>query len=283
MHGAGTTRSGMAGLRTGRAVTRYFRKYVVAPRYAREQRISLTTSDNVRLNAWKLQGPSDAICTVVLVHGFVNWSRAPRVHGFAHLLARRAHVVVPDLRGHGESGGLCSMGRFEPLDVAAAVAAAPAGLPVVTVGMSLGGAAVLLHAGSAGGVAGTVAVSAPAWGQVDREGSTRVRRWVSGPAGRVFLSTVLRTRVAVDCQFLPEAEEVVAAIAPAFTIVVHDPDDWYFGPEHAEAIYGWAAEPKALWWYDNAGHGTDLLTPAFADRLLVELDARLHPPPPRTG
>ncbi|HUP68782.1 MAG TPA: alpha/beta fold hydrolase [Acidimicrobiales bacterium] len=270
----------MATLRTGRAVTRYLRKYVVAPRYDREQRISLTTSDGVGLNAWKLQGPSDAFCTVVLVHGFVNWSRAPRVYAFAHLLARRAHVVVPDLRGHGESGGLCSMGRFEPLDVAAAAAAAPPGLPVVTVGMSLGGAAVLLHAGSAGGVAGTVAISAPAWGQVDREGSTRARRWVSGPAGRVFLSKVLRTRVAVDCEFLPEAEEVVAAIAPAFTIVVHDPDDWYFGPQHAEAIYGWANEPKALWWYEDAGHGTDLLTPAFADRLLAELATRVTRPAP---
>lgn len=269
----------MATLRSGRALTRYARKYVVAPRYRPEQRITLATADGVRLNAWKLNGPADAFCTVVLVHGFVNWSRAPRVHAFAHLLARRAHVVVPDLRGHGESGGLCSMGRYEPLDVAAAVAAAPAGLPVVTVGMSLGGAATLLHAGSAGGVAGTVSVSAPAWGQVDREGSSRVRRWVSGPGGRVFLSRILRTRVAVDCEFLPEAEDVVAAIAPAFTIVVHDPDDWYFGPEHAEAIYKWAEEPKALWWYENVGHGTDLLTADFADRLLTELAARL---PPRT-
>lgn len=265
----------MATYRRGRAVARYLRKYVVAPRYRREHRLVLTTADGVRLNAWRLPGPRGAPCTVVLVHGFVNSARAPRVHAFAHMLARRVHVVVPDLRGHGRSGGRCSMGRYEPLDVAAAVAAAPAGLPVVTVGMSLGGAATLLHAGTEGGVHGTVAVSAPAWGQVDRQGATRVRRWVSGPGGRVFLATVLRTRVAVDCEFLPEAENVVAAIAPAFTIVAHDPDDWYFGPEHAEAIHAWAREPKALWWYPGAGHGTDLLTPAFAERLVAEVVGRL--------
>jgi hypothetical protein len=43
----------------------------------------------------------------------------------------------------------------------------------------------------------------------------------------------------------------------------------YFGPEHAERIYEWAGEPKELWWYADAGHGTDLLNDAFADRLLA--------------
>ncbi len=268
----------MGRVRTGRAVTRYVRMYVAPPRYRRARRLVLTTADGVRLNAWRLDGPPDAPCTVVVVHGFVNSSRSPAVHAFASRLSARVHVVVPDMRGHGRSGGRCSMGRHEPLDVAAAVAAARPDVPVVTVGTSLGGAAVLLHAGTAGGVAGVVAVSAPARGDLDRVGSHRVRRWVSGPAARVALAVLLRTRVGPDCVYLPEAGEVVAAIAPAFTLVVHDPEDWYFGPDHAEAIFEWAGEPKDLWWYHGAGHGTDLLTPAFADRLLAELDRRLAPP-----
>lgn len=262
----------------GPAVGRYYRMYVAPPRYRREQRLTLTTADGVRLNAWRIPGPPDAACTVVLVHGFVNSSRSPGIHRFAHLLARRAHVVVPDMRGHGRSGGRCSMGRHEPLDVEAAVAAAPEGLPVVTVGTSLGGAAVLMHAGTFGGVAGAVGISAPCRGELDREGTHRVRRWVSGRTGRVLLATALRTRVGADCFYLPEASDVVAAIAPAFTIVVHDPDDWYFGPQHAESIYAWAGEPKALWWYPGGGHGGDLLTPALGERLLGELAARFPTP-----
>lgn len=270
----------MAKLNATGAVGGYVRKYVVAPRYRPEQRMALSAADGVRLNAWRLQGPPDARCSVVLVHGFVNWSRTPNIHRFAHLLASRAHVIVPDMRGHGQSGGRCSMGRREPLDVDAAVrAAAAAGLPVVTVGTSLGGASSLLHAGTYGGVAGTVAVSAPAWGEVDREGSQRVRRWVMGRSGRAMLAAFLRTRVEVDCEYLPKAEATVATIAPAFTIVAHDPDDWYFGPQHAESIYAWANEPKDLWWYPGAGHGGDLLTGGFAARLLAELDDRLPPPP----
>ncbi len=263
-----------AALANGR-LARYYGLYVAPPRYRPEQRLTLTTADGVRLNAWRLDGPADALCTFVLVHGFVNSSRSPGVHRFAHLLARRGHVIVPDMRGHGRSGGLCSMGRNEPLDVAAAVAAAPRGLPVVTIGTSLGGAAVLMHAGASGTVAGVVGISAPAWGDLDRVGTHRVRKLVSGRVGRVVLAAALRTRVGPDCIYLPDAGSLVANIAPAFTVVAHDRDDWYFGPQHAESIYEWANEPKALWWYEDAGHGGDLLTEELAERIMAETALRL--------
>ncbi|HEX2064350.1 MAG TPA: alpha/beta fold hydrolase [Acidimicrobiales bacterium] len=270
----------MAKLEAGQAVTRYLRSHVFAPRYRREERLSLTAADGVRLHAWRIAGPPDAPCSVVLVHGFSNWSRTPSIHAFAQLLSRRVHVVVPDLRGHGRSEGHCSLGKHEPLDVAAAVAATPAELPTVTVGVSLGGAAVLLHAGTvgAGSVAGVVAVSAPSSREaMDRNGSHRVERLVRARAGRMLLAQLLRTRVGLDCDGLPDSAAAMAAIAPAFTIVVHDPDDWYFGPQHAERLFAWAKEPKELWWYPGGGHGTDLLTPEFAERLLSQLVRRVGP------
>jgi pimeloyl-ACP methyl ester carboxylesterase len=253
------------------------RKYFLAPRYPREQRLDVLTEDGVRLSGARLQGPADAPGTVVLVHGFAHSSRTPRVHAFAHRLARDLHVVVPDLRGHGASRGVATLGAKEPLDVAAAVAAAPPSLPVVTVGISMGAAAVLLHAGTFGGLAGVVAISSPAWSQAwDTPSTVRVRRAVTSRAGREFMARVLRTRVAPSCEPVPDSRHVVARIAPAFTLVVHDPDDHYFGREHAEAIYAWADEPKDLWLVAGAGHGTDVLTPAFTDRLVGELRARLQ-------
>ncbi len=271
----------MAQQNAGHPLATYLRQYVVAPRYRREQRLRLTTEDGVRLSAWRIDGPVDAPCSVVLVHGFTNWSRSPRVHAFAQLLARRFHVVVPDLRGHGHSGGICSLGRHEPLDVDAAVRAAPRGLPVVTVGTSLGGAVALIHGGAKGGVAGIVAVSAPAgWSGPARAGFSRVQRAVTGRAGRSLLARLTRTRIGSDCNGLPDAATAVPAPPPVFTIVVHDPDDSYFGPEHAERIYEWAAEPKQLWWYPGGGHGTDLLTPEFAERLSAELARRVSPAGP---
>ena len=259
------------------AASGYIRKHAFVPRYGTEQALSLVTDDGVRLSAARLVGPPDAACTVVLVHGFSQSSRMPRIHAFAHALSRRVHVIVPDLRGHGASGGVSSMGPKEPLDVKAAVEAADPSLPVVTVGISLGGAAVLLHAGTFGGVAGVVSISGPAWwGAWDTPATTRIQRYAMTPAGRRFLSVFLRTRIAQVCEGVPHAEEPVKAIAPAFTLVVADPADHYFAEEHPQTIYRWAREPKDLWLLPGTGHGTDLLSPAFTSRLLAELDGRLR-------
>ncbi len=269
-------RPGRRVIDTGRGLAEWGHKYVLAPRYRRSEKLSLTSGDGTKLAGARLAGPPDAPATVVLVHGFVNWSRTPKVFAFAHMLARHFHVVVPDLRGHGRSGGTCTLAREEPLDVAAAVAAAAPHLPVVTIGMSLGGASVLLHAARFGGVAGTVAISAPAWwGRYERSGSARVQRVIASPARRALLSVFTRTRILADCEGVPDASALVAAIAPAFVVVAHDPDDSYFGPDHAERIYEWAREPKELWWYPNSGHGTDLLTPDLAHRLAGTINTRL--------
>ncbi|HEX2187092.1 MAG TPA: alpha/beta fold hydrolase, partial [Chloroflexota bacterium] len=189
------------------ALSCYLRKYLFAPRYGPEQALSLVTADGVRLSGARLQGPPDAFATVVIVHGLVHSSRTPRIHAFAHLLSKSVHVLVPELRGHGGSEGVCTLGHEEPLDVAAAVAAAaPPGLPVVTMGLSLGGVAVLLHAGTFGGVAGTVAVSSPAWwGAWDTPATKRVRRYAMTPAGRMVLARLLRTRIASRCDGVPDA------------------------------------------------------------------------------
>lgn len=263
------------------AVETYLRKYLFAPRYRREHRISLVTDDGVRLTAAHIAGPDDAPATAILAHGFLNWSRTPAVHAFAHQLATEVHVIVPDLRGHGRSEGASTFGLHEARDVAAAQAVAAPGLPVVTVGVSLGGAAVLLHAATFGGVAGVVAISAPAWwGSYDRAGSQRIQRYVNSRARRAVLARLLRTRVGRTKERAPDPADVIANIAPAFVVIVHDPDDVYFGPEHADRLYAAAKEPKELWWRPHGGHGTDLLTDELARRVLDEIRARSASPSP---
>ncbi|HVF14140.1 MAG TPA: alpha/beta fold hydrolase [Acidimicrobiales bacterium] len=266
----------------GASVVTVARKHAFAPRYRPEERLSVVTDDGVHLAGGRLTGPADAVATVVLAHGFAHSSRTPRIHAFAHLLARRLHVVVPDLRGHGSSGGVCTLGMEEPLDVAAAVAAAPPGLPVVTLGISLGGAAVLLHAGTFAHthreIAGVVAISPPAWsGTWDTPGTKRVARYANSPIGRQVLARLLHTRIADHCGAVPDARDLVAGIAPAFTLIVADPADHYFAEEHSLALYEWAREPKDLWLLPGTGHGSDLLSPALAHRLIREIEERLSP------
>ena len=261
-----------------RALSNYLRRHVFVPRYRPDQALPLMTSDGVRLVGARVDGPPDAFCCVVLLHGLTNSLRNPEVFAFAQQLSSSVHVLVPGLRGHRGSGGVCSFGRDEPRDVEAAVRAAGElwpGLPVVTAGVSLGGAAALLHAAEYGGVAGVVAISSPAWATWDTPGTRRIRLWSSTRAGRAAMAGLLRTRVAAACEGLPDAKDAAASIAPAFVVLVHDPADHYFGPEHAEALYGWAKEPKALWWVEGAGHGTDLLTLSMGNRMLADLRVRL--------
>lgn len=261
----------------GHAVGALVRRFAFVPRYGTEEALSLVTADGVALAGARLQGPPDTFATVVLVHGLVHSSRTPRIYAFARLLARHVHVLVPELRGHGRSGGQCTLGRDEPLDVAAAVAAAAPDLPVVTVGISLGGASALLHAGTFRGVAGVVAVSAPSrWATWDTRATERVRRYAMSRAGREVLARVLRTRIAAGLEGVPDSSKVVAAIAPAFTLIVHDPADHYFDGSHARTLHEWANDPKDLWLMPDHGHGTDLLTPALADRLVADLRRRLQ-------
>ena len=262
-----------------RALTTWVRNYVAAPRYSASDRLRLRTADGVALSAARINRCTDPVCTVVLIHGFTNWSRNPRIYGFAHALARGVDVIVPDLRGHGRSGGRCSLGRDEPLDVAAAVDAARPDRPVVTVGVSMGGVATLLHAGRTQGVAGTIAVSAPAtWRGLTSRGATSVRRYVGTRPGRIALAALCRTRVLPGMPApVDGAAATIGAISPAFTVLVHDRDDRYFPPEHAETLYAWANDPKELWWSDGAGHGVDLLTTGLADRVLALLVDRLRP------
>ena len=105
-------------------------------------------------------GPADAIATVVVVHGFSNWSRSWEIHAAVDQLSTWAHVVALDLRGHGRWGGRSTFGVAEPADVAATVAAgralAPALPLLAALGISLGGASALFAAGDGSPLAGVV-------------------------------------------------------------------------------------------------------------------------------
>ena len=266
----------MAGYTRLQAVSAWVRSYPLAPRFRNAERIALTSSDGVSLSGWWLPGPPEATAAIVLAHGVMHHARNPKVVAFAERLGEEAAVLVLDLRGHGRSGGRSTLGMEEPLDVGAGVreAARRSGLPVVSIGISLGGASVLLQAGREGGVAGVIAISAPAFTDWSRPGAARLHRVASSPAGRVVSAALLRTRIAAAFGEVVGAAEAVAAIGPAWIVLVHDPYDHYFGPQHPTAVNEWATGPVETWWEAGAGHGTDLLDAGLAARILDRIARR---------
>jgi pimeloyl-ACP methyl ester carboxylesterase len=134
----------------------------------------------------------------VLVHGFASGKDDRNVVGLAEqMLDRRLDVLSYDARGHGESGGVCTLGDLEARDVAAAVAQAQRpDTPIVLVGASMGGIAVLRHAAVSPNVTGLVVVSSPSEWRVP----LRVRALVTAgltrtKAGRWVAARRLRVRI----------------------------------------------------------------------------------------
>ncbi len=124
---------------------------------------TLRTADGVALatRCWTSETPSAA--TVVICHGLAGSKDHPQVAALAERLYDHGyHVVAYDARGHGDSGGTCTLGKLEGLDVAAIVEwADTCGNQVVLVGASMGAVAALAHAADNRSLTGVVAISSP--------------------------------------------------------------------------------------------------------------------------
>jgi uncharacterized protein len=124
----------------------------------------LLTIDGVELatRSWSFSGEPRAI--VILVHGLSSTKDHPHVVALAECIrARSFDVLSYDARGHGDSGGLCTLGDLERNDVAAAVAHARGSHShVALVGASMGAVAAMAYAATDPKLAGVVVVSSPA-------------------------------------------------------------------------------------------------------------------------
>lgn len=228
---------------------------------------AVTAEDAVRLAGSRVgvRGPSLVFC-----HGLLGWHRKLRIVRFVEVLARRFVVYAFDLRGHGASGGECTYGDREALDVDAVAGWARsqrAGEPVVTVGVSMGAVAVLRQAGLRDGVDAVVGMSAPARWDGHRSRAVRQMRWLGSSPGGRRIARSLGVRLASVTSWPESPEEVVDRIAPTPLILVHGRDDHFFDEEEAWRLYRRAREPKRLMLATRFGHAEDGLRPPFGELL----------------
>lgn len=207
------------------------------------------------------------------------WSAPPMISGTfptpgvdgSHDHTESAGLILLDMRGHGRSAGVSTLGWYEVLDVAAAVQwARTLGYQrVVTLGFSLGAAVVLRHAALLGGVDRVAAVSGP--GEWFFRGTSRMRlmhHLVLTAAGRFAVRTLRRTRITREQWSEPPPIDPAAAAAMATVplLVVHGDDDDLFPVWHAEQI-GAAASDSDVWLVPGFGHAEAGLDRELAARL----------------
>jgi len=236
-----------------------------APMAAAFTSVVLTSSDGTSISAGHLPHEGD-LCLVV-AHGFTGQWRSERVEKVVRVLSGSAGIVVLDLRGHGESAGVTTIGHKEIQDVSAAVAwARELGYRhVVTVGFSVGGAVVLRQAafpeGEEDRVDAVVSVSAPAfWHYRGTKVMRRMHKVVASKAGRSFMRT-RGTRIDSQGWTEPLPESPVEAITryPHLPVlIVHGDVDRYFPLEHPRALHAAAVASGnvrvELWEIPGFGH-----------------------------
>ncbi len=232
--------------------------------------VLLRTADHIVLSADYYADVSDGL-SYLLGHGFTGTGRNPRVVRIADQLKDRgAAVLALSFRGHGASEGMSSIGVDEVRDVAAGVhwlRARRPGVPVVTLGFSMGASVMVRHAGLGGDTDAVIAVSGPGrWYERGTQPMRRLHFGVETRLGRLVLHRVFRTRVGGGWDLLPASPVELAGSVSAPLLVVHGDSDPYFGVEHGRML-GAAAPHSQLWIEEGMGHAENAVTTGLLERI----------------
>jgi len=217
---------------------------------------TLTTSDGMELAVRTWSATGEARASVVLVHGLAATKDNPELVAVATSLEDRGfNVLAYDARGHGESSGICTLGDLERYDVAAAVAAAGRdGVPVVVVGASMGGIAVLRYAADDPTLAGVVTVSTPADWRLHRSpGTLALTGMIRTRAGRAFAARLFRVRLSPHWSNAEPPRSLAARLTSPLA-VVHGERDRFIPAREAAGLFSASGGERRLFLVPRMGH-----------------------------
>ncbi len=242
-------------------------------------------NDGVALKGWFIPR-ENAGGTVILVHGIDSYksdAEVGRLELARKLFDRNISVFMFDLRGHGESGdGKLSAGLFEQLDFLGAFDwLVGQGVPpgkIGTLGLSLGGAIVLLSTGQERGLQAVVADSA--FSDVSPLRTNEVAKRLHIPR---WLAAALDPGVAmaaqafygIDFQKIIPERQIGNLDYPL--LLIHSKTDERIPYEHALELMAASINPATtLWTVDQVEHAKAFLSAPddYADRVSQYFQAR---------
>jgi pimeloyl-ACP methyl ester carboxylesterase len=215
---------------------------------------------------------------VVLAHGFTMTSSDWRLTAVADGLAADGYAVFTfDFRGHGQSGGISTLGDQEifALDAVVRLAQERGHHKIVVIGASMGGFVSLRHAALLGGEDAVIAISTPAtWGISHRIRGRALFLVAQNRIGRQILSS-RGTRV---MERLPgpalSPSDLVGRIKIPVALI-HGDRDPYVPINDALLLHERLGGPKRLITLAGFGHAEAAYTPGLAARLSELVDEML--------
>lgn len=224
------------------------------------------TCDGVSLQGVHLVRGSDTL--LVYCHGFLSGKNFAAVPRFMEMLAERVDVIAFDFRGHGESGGECTIGENELFDLDSMVRYARNFnyRRIFLAGSSMGGAVAIRYAAASPEIAGVVTIGAFATGDFSLLARTALKCF-DWNITHSFVRQARRARVAST---IPQSApvNVVHQIAPRPLLLIHGEYDMLVPLRHARELYASAREPKELIVVPHGSHDIRLLTRRTSNRIL---------------
>jgi len=227
-----------------------------APKFSQPtEEFSVLSAGDVLIEGVRMRGSGDV--QFLIVHGLTANMRSPGIRQFTEAFTSFGDVWAIDLRGHGMSGGSCTLGVMEADDIAAATRHIldATGRPPIVVGLSMGGAAAVRAAALLEPVAGVVSIGGPArWDGPRGPGAKRMKRLWQIPGGTTFIHLLTGVRIEPTFAECEEPAAVAHKISPAPLLVVHGEQDEFFPAQEAVDLYESALDPKELWLVPGGGH-----------------------------
>jgi fermentation-respiration switch protein FrsA (DUF1100 family) len=248
--------------------------------------LTVRTDDGVELSGIAVPASSSGGArpvTFVVAHGFTGSVRRAPFRRLVRWLTPFGEVRALDFRGHGRSGGASALGGDpEVLDVEAAVRAARedgAGA-VVTLGLSMGGGAVLRQAALGrhrpDAVVSVSAVSR--WYVRDTRPMRRVHWLLETTAGALAARPLVALRLEEAWRTPPPSPlGVVHAIAPTPLLLVHGDGDDYFPVEHFRTLAVAAGSTATAWVVPGFGHAESGASAPLVERIGRWASATIDP------
>lgn len=218
------------------------------------QNIRLITADGVDIGAWYIKGTRPQ--SMVLVHG-IHGNRQQMLEEAVILNQAGYHLLLLDLRGHGESGSaMLTYGHDEAYDVMAAVDYL-ANLPEVTQiglsGHSMGGAVVARAATQDERVAVLIIQNSYSSLNAAIDEAFEELAWLPQWPFAPMIIALGEYQTGVEISTVDSAQEV-ARFNPRPVMIIHGTKDSLFSVEHAHRLIAAAHDPKQFWLIEGMGH-----------------------------
>ena len=204
------------------------------------------------LSGWFVPG-SDKRGVILLFHPYRD-NRLAMLDRARFLRRAGYSILLVDFQAHGESPGEhITFGRLESRDVQAAVEHVlrrRPGEPIGAIGVSLGGAALAL----AGPLGIDAAVLEAVYPTIEEAVENRIRRRL-GPLASA-LTPLLLVQLGPRLGFSPRELRPIDGVHDLRCplLVVQGSEDGHTTLDEARRLFAAAAEPKALWAVEGAGH-----------------------------